>query len=489
MNVARLNFSHGDHATHGATVARIREAVAARPGAHVAIMLDTKGPEIRTGLLVNHAPISLVEGQALEITTDYSIEGTSSRISCSYPSLPTSVRVGSRILVADGTLVCEVTDILPAGVRVRVLCSVTLGEKKNMNLPGVIVDLPTITDKDRDDLVNFGLVHGVDMIAASFVRKASDVAHIREVLGPAGRHVKIVSKIENQEGLANFDEVLAATDGVMVARGDLGMEIPIEKVFLAQKMMIRKANLAGKPVITATQMLESMIVNARPTRAECSDVANAVLDGTDAVMLSGETANGAHPVDAVAFMARTCVEAEAVTDHAALFAAVREGTLAAAAGHRMGAAEAAASSAVKTALDMGAKAVVVVAGEAGDAARLVAKYRPACPIVAVVPADATARNAAGLLRGVRAVVVAPSSLGAASSADAAVATALEQIKSRGWASTGDCVVAVHGSSAVATEGLADSEYSFAAVRRHRLSNATPLSPATGNNILKVISIV
>ena len=178
MNVARLNFSLGDHATHGATVARIREAVAARPGAHVAIMLDTKGPEIRTGLLAGHAPVALVEGQSLEITTDYSIEGTSSRISCSYPSLPTSVRVGSRILIADGTLVCEVTEVLPAGVRVRVGCSVTLGEKKNMNLPGVIVDLPTITDKDRDDLVNFGLVHGVDMIAASFVRKASDVAAV-----------------------------------------------------------------------------------------------------------------------------------------------------------------------------------------------------------------------------------------------------------------------------------------------------------------------
>ena len=268
------------HQTHGATVERIRAAVARCPGFNIAIMLDTKGPEIRTGLLAE-GKVTLVEGQDLEIVTDYTIKGDNTRIACSYPTLPTSVKVGSQILIADGTLLCTVKELRAASVVVTVCNNVTIGEKKNMNLPGVVVDLPTITDKDKDDLINFGLKYGVDMIAASFVRKGSDIIAIRDTLGPAGKHIKIIAKIENQEGLHNYDDILSQTDGIMVARGDLGMEIPIEKVFLAQKMMIRKANLSGKPVITATQMMESMITNARPTRAECSDVANAVLDGTD----------------------------------------------------------------------------------------------------------------------------------------------------------------------------------------------------------------
>ena len=249
MNVARLNFSHGDHAAHGETIARIRAALRERPAAQLAIMLDTKGPEIRTGLLKPDAngkkQVTLAEGQDLVISTDYASEGDSSRITCSYSALPTSVVVGQPILIADGTLMCTVKELRPkeGSILVRVNNSVSIGEKKNMNLPGVIVDLPTITEKDRDDLVNFGVKYGVDMIAASFVRKASDIAVIKDVLGEAGRHIKIVAKIENQEGLHNYDDILGAADGIMVARGDLGMEIPIEKVFLAQKLMIRKANL------------------------------------------------------------------------------------------------------------------------------------------------------------------------------------------------------------------------------------------------------
>jgi pyruvate kinase len=297
--------------------------------------------------------VSFVAGQDLVITTDYTFEGDATKIACSYKTLPTSVKVGSTILIADGSVVAQVKEILADGVLVTVLNSATIGEKKNMNLPGVVVDLPTITDKDTDDLVNFGLRYGVDMIAASFVRKASDITTIREVLGPAGRAIKIIAKIENQEGLHNYDDIVKAADGIMVARGDLGMEIPIEKVFMAQKMMIRKANLLGKPVITATQMLESMISNPRPTRAECSDVANAVLDGSDAVMLSGETANGSHPIEAVHFMARTCVEAESITNYSQLFAALRESTLTELG--TMSIPEAIASSAVKTQIDMGAK--------------------------------------------------------------------------------------------------------------------------------------
>lgn len=218
--------------------------------------------------------------------------------------MPTSVSVGKKILIADGTIVCKVLRILETSIVVQVLSNATLGEKKNMNLSGCKVNLPTITEKDEDDIVNFGLKEGVDMIAASFVRSAQDVEQIRDLLGPKGKNIRIISKIENEEGLENYEEILEASDGIMIARGDLGMEIPVEKVFIAQKYMIDRCNLIGKPIITATQMLESMIKNPRPTRAEATDVANAVLDGTDCVMLSGETANGSYPIEAVEIMAR-----------------------------------------------------------------------------------------------------------------------------------------------------------------------------------------
>ena len=264
-----------------------------------------------------------------------------------------------------------------------------LGTKKNMNLPGAVVDLPTLTAKDEDDLVSFGLKHNVDFIAASFVRKASDLEYIRDVLGPKGAHIKIISKIENQEGLHNYDAILEATDGIMVARGDLGMEIPPEKVFIAQKWMIEKANIAGKPVQTATQMLESMINAPRPTRAEASDVANAVLDGTDCVMLSGESANGAYPVNAVTIMAKCAIEAEQTLNYRRLYNDIK--SLHRDGGKAVGTAEAVASAAVSAQLDLGLKLIIVLTDN-GKIAQLTAKYRPAVRILAASTNDTVFRQ-------------------------------------------------------------------------------------------------
>ena len=252
MNVCRLNFSHGDHKRHGQTVGNIKEALKQRPGNHCSIMLDTKGPEIRTGPKnVNDDKVEYVKDSIITITTDYEVENTSDVLACSYKSLPTSVQVGSKILAADGSLTLEVTELLDAGVKAKCLNTASVGPRKNMNLPGCIVDLPTLTDKDIDDITNFAIPN-CDLIAASFVRKAEDIHNIRKILGEEGKHIKIIAKIENQEGLENYEEIVKAVDGIMVARGDLGMEIPPEKVFLAQKWMVEIANLYGKPVVTAT---------------------------------------------------------------------------------------------------------------------------------------------------------------------------------------------------------------------------------------------
>ena len=317
----------------------------------------------------------------------------------------------------------------------RVINNASFGDKKNMNLPGAIVDLPTLTPKDIDDLQNFGVALGVDFIAASFVRKGEDIDFIRSVLGEKGKNIKIIAKIENQEGLENYDKILEKTDGIMVARGDLGMEIPIEKVFLAQKMMITRANIAGKPVVTATQMLESMITNPRPTRAECADVANAVLDGTDAVMLSGETANGEYPNDAVRMMANTCLEAEAMIDFDASFESIRHKVLAT---KSMSIAESVASSAVKTSWDVKAK-VIVVLTESGTSARLVAKYRPSVPILALTNDAQNMRICQGYYKNTISRCV--SSL---DDHEKAMSEAFELAKSMGICKAGDYMVFVSG---------------------------------------------
>lgn len=376
MNVARLNFSHGDHETHGRSVDNLRAALKQRPDHSCAVMLDTKGPEIRTGLLKDKK-VSFVAGQSLKICTDYNFLGTSECIACSYVDIANTVTVGSPIFIADGTLTCTVIEI-PADdhIIVRVENAVTIGEKKNMNLPGAIVKLPTLTEKDEDDLVDFGIEYNIDFVAASFVRKAEDIEYIRDVLGPKGSNIKIIAKIENQEGLDNYEQILEHADGIMVARGDLGMEIPPEKVFIAQKWMIEKANIAAKPVVTATQMLESMINNPRPTRAEASDVANAVLDGTDCVMLSGECANGSFPIQSVQIMAKCCVEAEACIQYRRLFSDIKGMTPL-----PIQTAEAVAAACCSAALDLPIGLIIVLT-DSGKLARLVSKYRPRVKILA-----------------------------------------------------------------------------------------------------------
>merc|ERR1712060_108964 len=339
------------------------------------------------------------------------------------------------ILMADGSLSLRVKECGADWVMTEVMNNCKLGERKNCNLPGVKVDLPVLQEKDKNDLINFGIPQGVDFVAASFVQSADDVKLIRQTLGLRGRSIKIISKIENEEGLKNFDAIAEESDGIMVARGDLGMEIPPEKVFLAQKMMIARCNMVGKPVVTATQMLESMTGLPRPTRAEASDVANAVLDGTDCVMLSGETAAGAFPLNAVTIMRRICEEAEAVIEYESLYLGLRMGTLKKF--QTMSGVESVCSSAVKATIDATCPLIVVLT-ETGHTARVIAKYRPRAPVLAITASDTTARQ----LQCVRGVV--PMLTASFVGTDSVIAKALAHAKGEGMVKSGDCVVAVHG---------------------------------------------
>jgi len=460
MSVARFNFSHGTHEYHGETLENLRKACDST-GKMCAVLLDTKGPEIRTGTLAGGEPIHLVRGNEITLTTDYAVEGNSDLVAVSYKHLARDMRQGSNILMADGSVMLEVisTDTAAGTVRCRCLNNAALGERKNCNLPGVEVDLPTLTDKDVRDIVDFGVAQDVDFVAASFVRKASDIHLIRETLRQAGgRGIRIVAKVENHEGLCNYDGILAAADGIMVARGDLGMEIPLERIFWVQKAMIRKANLAGKPVITATQMLDSMVAAPRPTRAEATDVANAVLDGTDCVMLSGETAAGAYPRESVEIMSSICEEAELCVDNWALSQTLVNESMTAI-DAPLSTIESLASSTVTTSAKVRAACIVVLAAN-GDAARMIAKYRPAVPVVVGVVPRAS-RGDIGfkekelrghqvarqlmLIRGLIPTVVEAKTAGAdpPQAAKQCVMAAVEHAKSLGLCAVGDRVVAMY----------------------------------------------
>ncbi|TCV99743.1 pyruvate kinase PykF [Biostraticola tofi] len=381
MNVMRLNFSHGDYEEHGQRIKNLR-AVLKNTGKKAAILLDTKGPEIRTMKLENGSDVSLTAGQTFTFTTDKSVVGNNERVAVTYEGFAKDLSVGNTVLVDDGLLGMEVISVTDQTVVCKVLNNGDLGENKGVNLPGVSIALPALAEKDKHDLI-FGCEQGVDFIAASFIRKRSDVLEIREHLKQhGGEHIQIISKIENQEGLNNFDEILEASDGIMVARGDLGVEIPVEEVIFAQKMMIEKCNRARKVVITATQMLDSMIKNPRPTRAEAGDVANAIIDGTDAVMLSGESAKGKYPLEAVTIMATICERTDRVMP--SRIDGVNDS-------RKLRITEAVCRGAVETAEKLEAP-LIVVATEGGKSAKAVRKYFPKAEILALTTNPLTARQ-------------------------------------------------------------------------------------------------
>ncbi|WP_121611453.1 pyruvate kinase [Mesobacillus foraminis] len=385
MNVARLNFSHGDHEEHGARIKNIREA-ARQTGKNVAILLDTKGPEIRTNNMENGA-IELKAGNEITVSMT-EVLGTTEKFSVTYERLIEDVHSGAKILLDDGLIGLEVLSVDKANneIRTKILNSGTLKNKKGVNVPGVSVKLPGITEKDAQDIL-FGIEQGVDFIAASFVRRGSDVLEIRGLLEENNAtYIQIIPKIENQEGVDNIDEILEVSDGLMVARGDLGVEIPAEEVPLVQKALIKKCNTLGKPVITATQMLDSMQRNPRPTRAEASDVANAIFDGTDAIMLSGETAAGQYPVEAVQTMHNIASRAEEALDHKELLSIRSKDTE-----HTI--TDAIGQSVAHTALNLEVNAIITPT-ESGHTARMISKYRPKAPIVAVTSNDHILRRLA-----------------------------------------------------------------------------------------------
>ncbi|KAJ5132122.1 Pyruvate kinase [Penicillium atrosanguineum] len=389
LNVVRMNFSHGSYEYHQSVIDHAREAARTQTGRPLAIALDTKGPEIRTGNTVDDKDFPIKMGAEINITTDdqYATACDDKNMYLDYKNIT------RLIYVDDGILSFEVLEVLDEkNLRAKCLNNGNISSRKGVNLPGTDVDLPALSEKDIADL-RFGVKNKVDMIFASFIRRGSDIQSIRDILGEDGSEIQIIAKIENQQGVNNFDEILEETDGVMVARGDLGIEIPAPKVFMAQKMMIAKCNIKGKPVICATQMLESMTYNPRPTRAEVSDVANAVLDGADCVMLSGETAKGNYPCEAVKMMHETCLLAEVTIPHYQIFDELRN-----LAPRPTETCESMAMAAVSASLELNAGAIVVLT-TSGKTARLLSKYRPVCPILMVTRND-TASRYSHLYRGV-----------------------------------------------------------------------------------------
>jgi pyruvate kinase len=433
VDVFRFNFSHGTREEHARRMREVRRA-AEELGRTVAILQDLQGPKVRVGELPEHRPVELREGEQVLIRTQ---PGSSPEryLTTTSPELLREVRPGDRILLGDGQMELSVTAVRESGVEARVVRGGRVEEHKGMSLPGVRMHVPTLTEKDLEDL-RFGVAQGVDLVALSFVRRAEDVLSARAELERLGADLPLIAKLEKAEALEHLEEILASSDGVMVARGDLGVEVPLERVPVLQKTIIRRANEFGIPVITATQMLESMVHQPRPTRAEVSDVANAILDGTDAVMLSDETAVGTYPIEAVRMMDRIAVEVESA--HPELYQEGIPHT------RRTGIAEAVAAAACALARDVRAKAIVVIT-RSGRTAQLVSKHRPAEPILAVTEDSRVARRLA-LWWGVEPVVTP-----FREDTDAMVAHTEEVLLREGLVEPGDVVVFT-GSSPIIARG-------------------------------------
>ncbi|MGI6525994.1 MAG: pyruvate kinase [Caldicoprobacterales bacterium] len=381
MDVARMNFSHGDHDEHKKRLENFKK-VRDKLGLPIPMLLDTKGPEIRIGRFES-GEATLVEGHPFTLVHD-DILGDNTKVSVTYKELYKDVSRATRILINDGLIELEVEQIRGKDIHCTVRNGGSIGDKKGINVPGVEINLPSLTDKDIED-IQFGIENGFDFIAASFVRKAQDVMEIKKILEKNDGHgIMVIAKIENRQGVDNIDEILKVSDGIMVARGDLGVEIPVEEVPIVQKMLIDKCYRNGKPVITATQMLDSMIRNPRPTRAEASDVANAIFDGTSVIMLSGETAAGKYPLESMDTMARIALKAEKAINYWKEFSAMRydmEVSITNAISHAT----------CTTAMDLDAVAIVTVT-QSGRTARMISRFRPDCPIIATTTSQMVQRQ-------------------------------------------------------------------------------------------------
>ncbi len=451
MDIARFNFSHGTHEEQKERLDRLK-SVREELDMPIAALLDTKGPEIRTGLLKDGRKVLLEEGKPFTLTTK-SIEGDEKICHINYSGLAEDVSAGNRILIDDGLIELRVESVEGSEIHCVVINGGELGQRKGVNVPNVKIKLPALPEKDKEDIW-FGIEQGFDFIAASFVRNADAIIEIKQMLSVAGSNIKVIAKIENEEGIENLDAIIEASDGIMVARGDLGVEIPAEKVPYLQKTIIRKCNEACKPVITATQMLDSMIRNPRPTRAEVTDVANAVYDGTDVVMLSGETAMGKYPVEALKMMVQIVMEAESHLDYSAYQARNIS------ADNRKNISNAVCFSSVSTAYDLNAK-VIVAPSISGFTARLLSKYRPSAKIIGLSP-NASAVRQMQIYWGVT-----PFLARRAESTDILIASSVDLLKEK--------KILVSGDLAVVTAGVVNYE------TRHE--------PALHTNIMRIVSIL
>lgn len=428
MNVARFNFSHGEYETHEKRF-RMIEELRKELDLPVATLLDTKGPEIRLGKFVDDKPVEIHDGDVYVLTTE-DILCDDKRGSISFKKLPRDVSIGTRILINDGVIELLAENVTQNEITCRIIHGGTLSNNKGINVPGVKLSMPYLSDSDMNDL-EFGAKMGFDFIAASFVRTAADINYLRKFTHSLGWFdVRIIAKIENTDGVENIDEILEAADGIMVARGDMGVEIPFERIPAIQKELIHKGYNAGKQVITATQMLESMITNPRPTRAEITDVANAIYDGTSAIMLSGETATGAYPVEVVKTMALIAETTENNIDYKGEFSARRtepNGNIA----------EAIAHATVTTAHDLNARAIITVS-LCGQTARLISKYRPLCPIICCTTSEIAQRQM-NMSWGVKPLII-----GEKHSTDELFSAAVEAAESNGLVQDGDVVTITAG---------------------------------------------